>query len=246
MYPHGSYTPSTGQSAALPIGIVSDVRVYREGLAESLAHYSRLTVAWAAGDLETAVARAAEDRASAAVVDLAMHDCLLLIRAMRRVSSTLAIVAFASHDLDREIIACAEAGIRGLVSCDGSLDDLTVAVTRAVRGEMSCSPRAAAVLVQRVASLAADHPATAASCTEALTLREHTILELLDGGLSNKEIASRLHIQVATVKNHVHNVLEKMHVGSRSEAAAKHRAILPPRSLRALASSDSPADSIEI
>jgi DNA-binding NarL/FixJ family response regulator len=64
--------------------------------------------------------------------------------------------------------------------------------------------------------------------TDGLTSRECEVLSLIDEGLSNKEIAVRLHIEVATVKNHVHNLLEKLHVASRVEAASQ----LGARSLR--------------
>ena len=53
-----------------------------------------------------------------------------------------------------------------------------------------------------------------------LTAREREVLRLIDGGLSNKEIAANLHIEVSTVKNHVHNLFEKLHVTSRMQAAA--------------------------
>jgi DNA-binding NarL/FixJ family response regulator len=57
-----------------------------------------------------------------------------------------------------------------------------------------------------------------------LTARERHILELIDQGFSNKEIATQLCIEVSTVKNHVHNILEKLHVNRRSQAAALMRA----------------------
>jgi two-component system, NarL family, nitrate/nitrite response regulator NarL len=231
MRANGTYAPPSG-APTHAIGIVSDVRLYREALAESLARRATLTVVWTAADLAAAVAAATENTAVAAVIDLAMHDSLFVVRAMRQATPSLAIVAFATHDLDSEIIACAEAGIGGLVSCDGSLEDLAAAVTRAARGEMTCSPRAAAVLTQRVASLAA--AALAPHDAAALTTRERAILELLDRGLANKEIAAFLHIQVATVKNHVHSVLEKLRVASRGDAVAKHRAAGPPRSVHGL------------
>ena len=226
----------------LPIGIVCNVRLYREGLAESLGRREGLTVVWAANDIEGAVARAAQLTAAAVVLDVATPDCLQGVRVMRQVSPSLAIVAFALQDVDREIIACAEAGMGGFVTCDGSIDDLATAIIRAAHGEMSCSPRAAAVLTQRVASLAATG-ARGPNASGALTDREQAILELLDKGLSNKEIAARLHIQLATVKNHVHNVLEKLRVPSRAEAAAKHRAAGPSRSLRSRFSLEAESES---
>jgi two-component system, NarL family, nitrate/nitrite response regulator NarL len=208
----------------MPIGVISDVRLYRDGIAQSLLQRPELTVAWTARDQCSALECAADYATAAVVLDLATIDSLKLLRALRRAFGSLVIVGVASRDVDSEIIACAEAGVSGLVSCEGSLDDVTVAVSRAIAGEMSCSPRAAAVLTQRLAMLSdvrgmpANEPVY-----NFLTQRENIVLNLIELGLSNKEIASRLHIQVATVKNHVHSVLEKMHVGSRGEAAAKHR-----------------------
>ena len=217
----GSSRPPSA-APELPIGIIAEVRLYREALAERLTRDTGLALAWTAADGPTALARAAEGCAVVAVLDLAMRDSLQLARALRQTVPALVIVGCASHDADGEIIACAEAGLGGLVSCDGTLEELALAVLRAGRGEMSCSPRAAAVMTRRLATLA-DAGVGAADPERSLTARERAILELLDRGLSNKEIAGRLHIQVATVKNHVHNVLEKLGVGSRGEAAAKRR-----------------------
>jgi len=79
----------------------------------------------------------------------------------------------------------------------------------------------AAALIRRVASVAGER--TVANGT-LLTRREREIVRLIGDGLSNKEIARSLQIELATVKNHVHNVLEKLHVGSRTAAVAAARA----------------------
>ena len=89
------------------------------------------------------------------------------------------------------------------------------------RGEMLCSPRLAATLLRRVATLARG---TRRLGPVQLTPRELEIVELIDEGLSNKAIATRLSIELATVKNHVHNILEKLEVSSRAAAAARVRA----------------------
>ena len=87
---------------------------------------------------------------------------------------------------------------------------------------MRCSPRLAGSLLRRLWSLA---PAKAARSAHAgLTCREQEIAALIGKGLSNKDIAVRLHIEVATVKNHVHHVLEKLQVTRRGQAAARARA----------------------
>jgi DNA-binding NarL/FixJ family response regulator len=77
-----------------------------------------------------------------------------------------------------------------------------------------------AALLRRVATLADGHDGARGA---GLTAREHEIMELVEQGLSNKEIASALRIELPTVKNHVHNILEKLRVTRRGEAAAKLR-----------------------
>jgi two-component system nitrate/nitrite response regulator NarL len=106
------------------------------------------------------------------------------------------------------------------VTQDASLDDLAGTIRGVLRGELRCPPRIAATLFKRVAALAA--PGRPALAT-VLTAREREVLAVLDEGLSNKQIAARLCIEIATVKNHVHHILEKLQVASRSEATAYAR-----------------------
>jgi DNA-binding NarL/FixJ family response regulator len=86
---------------------------------------------------------------------------------------------------------------------------------------MLCSPWMAATLLRRVATLAVDRAPSPPEAT--LTRRELEIVALIDEGLSKKQIAWQLSIEIATVKNHVHNILEKLHVERRTEAAARVR-----------------------
>ena len=125
---------------------------------------------------------------------------------------------------ERSVLACVEAGAVAYVTCEASLRELIAAVTRLARGEALCSPRMAGILLRRLASLAAScEPAAGA----ALTRRELEVIELVGEGLSNKEIARRLSIELSTVKNHVHNILEKLGVNGRHEAAAVARELSP-------------------
>lgn len=124
-------------------------------------------------------------------------------------------------DSERDIVATAEAGIGGYVPPDASIEDLVEAVKHAARGEMICSPRVAAALARRIATLASNRPV--GSAAPSLTAREMEVLELLEIGLSNKQIANRLSIRLATVKNHVHSILAKLNVRRRGEAVAALR-----------------------
>jgi len=104
---------------------------------------------------------------------------------------------------------------------DGTLADLRAVIESVARGEVVCSPRIAASLLRRIADLAAEREPPPPELR--LTSREIEIVELIDQGLSNKEIAQRLSIALPTVKNHVHSILDKLHVHRRAEAAARLR-----------------------
>ena len=109
----------------------------------------------------------------------------------------------------------------GYVGRGDSLEDLVAAVESAARGELHCSPKIAGSLVRRVAILAAGRAVV--SLQGRLTSREREIARFLEKGLSNKEIATALCIEVATVKNHVHNLLEKLNVHRRTHVAGAVR-----------------------
>jgi DNA-binding CsgD family transcriptional regulator len=94
-----------------------------------------------------------------------------------------------------------------------------LAIHCAMRNELVCSPRIAALLFSRVAAIGSER--SHASDNSALTRREHEIVSLMTQGLSNKEIARQLRIQNATVKNHIHSILAKLHVRRRGEVAAR-------------------------
>jgi DNA-binding NarL/FixJ family response regulator len=147
-----------------------------------------------------------------------MPDALVLPDAIAGASLPVKVVAFSVAETEDEICECAEAGIAGYVARDGSKEDLIAAVEYAVRGEVICSPRAAACLFRRLAA----HVRTTRQRPReaALTSREQDIIALIDKGLSNKEIARQLKISLPTVKNHVHNILEKLQVRRRGAAAA--------------------------
>jgi DNA-binding NarL/FixJ family response regulator len=100
---------------------------------------------------------------------------------------------------------------------------VVAAVHRAVRGELLCSPRTAALLFNRMAVLSPNRGIAAGD--NMLTRREHEIITLVERGLSNKEIARLLRIGNATVKNHVHSILTKLQVRRRGEAAAQIRRV---------------------
>ena len=216
--PEPDRPPTRGRRLA----IVAAIPLYRDGLARSLSVDHGFDVVGTAEDARGAaelLERAAPD---VLLIDISAPGSLDLSRAISRAPRHPPIVALALPETEEHVIACAEAGVSAYVPPEASLEELASLVRRASCGEALCSPHIAGVLIRRVASLAAERPDGLAS---PLTAREQEIVALIDEGLSNKEIAARLFIEVATVKNHVHNVLEKLDVRSRGQAARRMRAL---------------------
>lgn len=115
-----------------------------------------------------------------------------------------------------------EAGADGYVLRDDSTDDLLDGIRAAEQGKAHVSPGIAAAMMDRLSELAHmfAHLETGVVETAGLTEREKQVLDLLGENFTNKEIADRLYIEVGTVKNHVHSILDKLDVNSREEAAS--------------------------
>jgi len=199
--------------------IVADVRLYREGMHGSLSSRPQFSVVGVASNVDEALRLTVEIRPDIVIVDMASRQSLTLVRRIRHHAPNVHVVGFGVEEVEREILACAEAGLAGYVPCDASLDELVARIEGVVRGELICTPRMAAALFRRLEMRGQPDPPQPQALI--LTARERQVLMLIDGGLSNKEIAVQLHIEVSTVKNHVHNVLDKLHVPSRMQAAAQ-------------------------
>jgi DNA-binding NarL/FixJ family response regulator len=218
------------------IYVVSDVRLYREGLISALAAQSRLKVL-GAGSSEDVLDRITTLRPEVLLLDVAARDSLAIPRRAQQLHPELRVVAFAVADVAQDVLACAEAGISGYVTQDGSAEDLVSSVHCVLKGELECSPRIAAVLFNRLASLSTGR--AVASPQSALTSREQEIAALVACRLPNKEIARKLRLGPATVKNHVHNILQKLNIHRRGDIAEQ---LLKPDGWRA----DRPARTIEL
>ena len=210
--------------------VVSDVRLYRQGLADMLTRDGRLEIRGKAASGPEAFELAGSLQPAVILLDMALPDGLATIRALSSFSPAAKVIALGVTESRSDILACAEAGVAGYVCRQSSLEDLVETVESALRGELNCSPRIAGTLFRHVGRLSAGN--AEASGRPYLTPRETELCQLLSEGLTNQEIASRLNIQLSTVKAHVHNILEKVGAHHRGEAVAKLRRLgqlLPPR-----------------
>lgn len=197
--------------------LVSPVRFHRDGLSNFLSGQPQFRVVAAVRDAAAAHEVLASFPADVVLVDVTAPGGSDVLRTLAA-EGALRLVVLGIRESEEEVLACAEAGIAGYVSRDDSLAALTDTIDSVVRGEFSCPPHITASLVRRLTVLARQTVPVAG--VPRLTNRELEIIALVDQGLSNREIAGRLCITTATVKNHVHNALEKLGARRRGEAAA--------------------------
>lgn len=196
------------------------VRLYRDGLALALGACGRLDVHTSAGPPADVVLAARALQPAVVVVDVSLDAAVHLMRAVRGASPATRILAFAVGDQVDTLLAYADAGADGFFDSNGSLPELVAAIEQAADGGLPCAPGVAAQLLRLAVRRAITVQPAPQPLAGALTLRERQVFDLVRQGRSNKEIASALHIAEATVKNHVHHVLAKMHVTTRGKAAA--------------------------
>jgi DNA-binding NarL/FixJ family response regulator len=184
--------------------VVVRVAIHREGIARLLAESPRTRVAGTATRSEDALSRLRELRPDVALVDLPTEELSSLALILDEIAPETRLVALVTCEHEGEFVMRAGAGIRGYVTHQTSIEQLVATIERAAA---KVPPEAASAR-------------SAAIALAALTEREREILGLVGEGLANKEIARRLQIELPTVKSHIHSILKKLGVNSRTEAAA--------------------------
>jgi two-component system nitrate/nitrite response regulator NarL len=197
--------------------IVTEVRTYRDALALALGRTGRIQVVGSAAYPADAVCELAAVHPDVVLLDLVGADGPDWAREIGAASPQVRMIVLGLQEAEHDVIAWAEAGVSGYVGREACLEDLVAAIEAVARGEAPCPARATAMLLRRIA--AGPHAAMAAwERGRLLTLREREIVRLVGQGLSNQQIAKGLYIALPTVKNHVHNILEKLGVHRRSDA----------------------------
>ena len=209
-----------GSNHARKVFIISFVRLYYDGLARSLADRALIEVVGAGAPNHETIEAIGATAAHIILVDSNVARHSGIVRLITHVSPDSIVVAFGVNDDPTEVLACAESGVAGYVPTDASVDDLVRVIESVERGELICSPRVAAQMFRRVATLA-ERPVELAM--DGLTIREREIVDHMCDGKSNKEIAAALCIELATVKTHVHHILEKLGVTGRAALSRRSR-----------------------
>lgn len=201
--------------SSIRVLVASHIRLYREGLERVLRDCPEFTLVGIAGSAAEAVEQIEQLGADVALLDMAMSGAFSVAKEVAGANATR-IVALGIPEDETQVLSCAQIGIAGYVTRDGSVEDVIAAVKAAACGEVHCSPKVAGSLFKRIAATSTERPRR--SGNGALTAREGQILKLVQQGMSNKMISRALGIELPTVKNHVHSILVKLDIHRRAEA----------------------------
>jgi NarL family two-component system response regulator LiaR len=218
----------TDQANVGPIRVlvVDDHAIVRDGIRSFLATHPNIEVAGEADNGQAAVSAARRLRPDVILMDLMMPE-MDGIEATRRIvahrpeARILVLTSFAADD---KVFPAIKAGAMGYLLKDSSSEDLVRAIHEVHRGESSLHPKIARKLLQELSRLSEPPPAPPVetrdeALVEPLTAREVEVLKVVAQGLTNQEIADKLYISDRTVTTHVSNILGKLHLANRIQAA---------------------------
>ena len=198
------------------IVIADDHVLVRQGIRAFLETHADLAIVGEAEDAAGATRLCAEHQPHVALVDLVMPGGgIEATRAIREASPATQVVLLTSFEDARQIVSAVQAGALSCLLKDVDADALADCLRKAARGEAVLHPRVAAKIMEALRRGA--EPGSAV--LESLSQREREVLTLMAEGLTNRQIAERLGIGEKTVKTHVSNVLGKLNVSDRTQAA---------------------------
>jgi DNA-binding NarL/FixJ family response regulator len=221
-----------GERDTIRVLIADDQAVFRRGLQVVLETEDGIEVVAEAEDGEDAISKAAELAPDVVLMDVRMPR-VNGIEAARRIRDLLPstrILMLTISDEEDDLFEAIKAGANGYLLKEISVEEVGGAIQSVVQGQSLISPSMASKLLTEFSSLARQAAERESLPAPVLTARELEVLKLVARGMSNKDVADELYISENTVKNHVRNILEKLHLHSRMEAVmyAVRKRLLDP------------------
>jgi DNA-binding NarL/FixJ family response regulator len=202
--------------------LIDDNRLLREGLAGLIREQPDFRILAASADIEEALRKVREAKPQVVLLDFGLesHDSLHLTATIRQEVPEARVIVMGLLPLQEDVAAFVRAGASGFIMKDASFEEFLRTIRAVAEGADVLPSQLAGSLFGQIAQHAVRGRAAPALEGMRLTEREKQVIDLIGEGLSNKAIATRLHIAIHTVKSHVHNVLEKLALHTRLEVAS--------------------------
>jgi NarL family two-component system response regulator LiaR len=203
-------------SQAIRVLVVDDHTIVRKGICALLTEIAGIEVVGEAADGQEAVAQANNLHPDVILMDLAMPnmDGIEATRQIKTSQPGSRILVMTSFATDDKVLPAIKAGALGYLLKESAPEDLVQAIHQIHRGESSLHPTIARKVLEEIT-----HPSDRPPTPDPLTKREAEVLLLVAEGLSNQDIARKLNISDATVRSHVSNIMSKLHLATRIQAA---------------------------
>lgn len=205
----------------MDIVVLTPVRLMGDGLAACFARRADICVRGVVNSMAALRVVLVDVSVDLVLIDVTQGIDLYDVRSIAAERPHVALVALGLTEQRQDVIRCGRAGFTGYVSRDASVDELCAALCDVVQGRLACPAEISSGLLRALfhrESLPGDNEPD-----DVLTRRERDVLHLIGDGHSNKEIARELNLSVATVKHHVHNILDKLHLQGRAQAMRRVR-----------------------
>ncbi|MEY2467896.1 MAG: hypothetical protein QOF21_594 [Actinomycetota bacterium] len=200
--------------------VADDQELYRRGLEVVLSTEDDIAMVAEASDGAEAVTRAEEFAPDVVLMDIRMPrvDGIEAARRIKELVPSTRIIMLTVSDEDTHLYDAIKAGANGYLLKDIAIEEVPSSIRRVFAGESLISPSMASKLLTEFTNVSKKLEQRQQLAHPSLTAREVEVLRFVAKGMSNREIAEELYISENTVKNHVRNILEKLHLHSRMEA----------------------------
>ncbi len=204
----------------ITVAIIEDNRLVREGMTDMLNELPDVEVVLASTSLDAEKLKEKDPRVVLLDVGLQDRNSLHLAETVKKEMANARVIVMDLLPVHEEIAEFVNAGVAGFILKDATFEDFVGTIRSVAEGARVLPPRMTSTLFSQIAHVAVKRGRAAALESVRMTQREHEVVALIAGGLSNKEIAQHLNIATDTVKSHVRNVMDKLALHSRLQIAA--------------------------
>lgn len=211
------------------IAIAIETLIYRDGITQLLEKYGDTELVASVSGKEQTLIACDTHKPNILLLDAMMPNALVIVKEIKQQHPNIKLIVLAMSACRKEMTAFSVGGGLGFVTREDSIDDLRHCIDAAIDDGFWCSNRVAKLLLNQIPEVQVSIKNNGSGeDLVSLTRQQVNVLRFIESGLSNKEIARKLNIETATVKNHVHQILRKLCVNTRGEAAAALRRTSEP------------------